>query len=421
VRIGARRGAVGLLALLVLALPSSAAADAGDLDTTFSNDGKVLTNATAGYDYAFSLVVLPDGKIVTAGPASGGRGRFSVIRYNSDGTLDTGFGGTGIVFTNFTRRIDEAYDVALWQDKYLVAGTAAAPDGRFALARYNDDGTLDTSFGGDGKVVTDLSPGNDFAFNVAVQSDDKIVAAGHQQRQGGRFAVVRYNGDGSLDTTFSGDGKAFVNFTDFMDHADDLALNDDGTILLAGPAAENGRNGRFALARFEADGDPDPTFSGDGKLTTDLTPGFDAAFGVVIQPDEKIVAVGQGGQRMGLARYGPTGTLDPTFGGDGIVRTDFSPRGDLADEVALTAGGGIFVAGVAGLGVHDTKFAVALYTATGALDTTFSVDGRVKTNMTPRFDYALDAEIDPSSDKLVVAGIAADGLKSGVARYLTEN
>jgi uncharacterized delta-60 repeat protein len=422
VPISLKRGAAGVLALLVLALPSSAAADAGDLDLSFGGDGKVLTNATPAYDYASGLVVLSNGQIVTAGPASGARGRFMVVRYNNDGPRETSFGGDGIVFTNFTPRGDEAYDIALWNDKFVVAGTAAGSGGRFALARYNDNGTLDTSFSGDGKVTTDLSPGNDWAFSVAVQSDDRIVAAGHADREGGRFAVVRYNDDGTLDTTFSGDGKAYVNFTGVMDYVDEIALNDDGTILAAG-IATGGNGGRFALARFEADGDLDTTFSGDGKLTTDFTPNFDGAFGVVLQGDDKIVAVGAAGRNVGLARYEPDGDLDPTFGANlnGKVVMSFTTQVDSADDVVLRPGGGVFIGGAAGLDRVDSRFGIAAFTASGVLDTSFGGDGKVITNMTERFDWALDVEIDPSTGKLVAGGIGANTQKSALARYETEN
>jgi serralysin len=229
---------------------------------------------------------------------------------------------------------------------------------------------------------------------------------------------VRYNANGRLDQTFSGDGKAYVNFTSAMDYVDEIALNDDGTILAAGIAITND-GGRFALARFEADGDLDSTFSGNGKLTTDFTPRFDGAFGVAIQTDERIVAVGAAGRNIGLARYEPNGDLDATFGGgDGTKVTSFTPAVDSADDVVLSAGGGIFVGGVGGLDRVDSKFAIAAYTPTGRLDDSFSEDGKVMTNMSPRFDWALDIAIDPS-DKLVTAGIAANTQKSAVARYET--
>jgi uncharacterized delta-60 repeat protein len=148
-------------AMVAIALPASAAAAPGDFDATFGGgDGKVITNVTDGYDWANGVVIQEDDKIVTAGEASGGGGRFYVVRYLTDGTLDLNFGNDGVVFTNFTAGADFGYDVAVNSTgKIVVVGSAAGGGRRFALARYNADGSLDTSFGGDGKVLTNTRPG----------------------------------------------------------------------------------------------------------------------------------------------------------------------------------------------------------------------------------------------------------------------
>src|SRR6188768_2102267 len=154
----------GLLgALGLLAATPAASAQPGDLDSAFGGDGKVTTDVTGRYDYAVGLVVQDDGKLVAAGPASGSGGRFAVLRYESDGTLDDTFGGDGIVMTNFTAGFEGCYDLALQTDGKLVAvGTASDAD-RFALARYNVDGSLDSGFGAGGKVTTNFSSSQDYA------------------------------------------------------------------------------------------------------------------------------------------------------------------------------------------------------------------------------------------------------------------
>jgi uncharacterized delta-60 repeat protein len=174
----------------------------------------------------------------------------------------------------------------------------------FALARYNTDGTLDTSFGTDGKVTTNFTPGADGANSAAVQTNGKIVAAGLAGDADTKFALARYNVDGTLDTSFSSDGKVRTNFTGDFDTANDLAIQADGKVVAAGFAG--GANTTFALARYETDGTLDTSFGGDGRVTTNFTADFDAAFALALQADGKIVAAGfaEGANpRFALARY----------------------------------------------------------------------------------------------------------------------
>jgi uncharacterized delta-60 repeat protein len=173
------------------------------------------------------------------------------------------------------------------------------------------------------------------------------------------FGLVRYQGDGTLDTTFGDGGKVTTNFgfsSGDNDAAYGLVIQADGKIVAAGRG-----DGRFALARYNADGTPDATFSSDGKLTTSFTARSEVAFGVAIQATGKIVVAGRAAGRFALARYNPDGTLDTTFSGDGKVRTNFTTRSDQASDVALHANGKIVLAGGAGVGGSDSRFALARY------------------------------------------------------------
>jgi uncharacterized delta-60 repeat protein len=409
-----------LSCLFLLALPSAAFAQAGALDASFGGDGKVTSNLTSRYDYAVGLIIQADGKLVAAGPASGGGGRFALVRYADDGSLDNTFSNDGKLFTNFTSGDDFASDLAVQTDGKLVAAGGAAGGAKFALARYNGDGSLDASFSGDGKVTTNFSAGDDFAFGVAIQTDGKIVAVGRAGESGGRFAAARYNDDGSLDTSFGGDGKVTTNFTAGYDIADSVALQADGKVVVAGTAAYTSRNARFALVRYSADGTRDATFSGDGKLTTDLTRRFDGAFALAIQsPDQKIVAAGQARLDLALLRYNADGTLDDAFSGNGVTRTSFTDGLDYADDVALASDGKIVAAGTANWFGRNARFALARYDGDGTLDTGFGGDGKVTTNFTTGFDGAFDVEIQPADGKVVAAGAAGNGgAKFAVARYL---
>jgi uncharacterized delta-60 repeat protein len=412
------RALVGVVAG-VLALVVSAAAHAapGDLDPTFSADGKLTTNFTSGFDSAYGVVVQPgDGKIIAAGGVDINGGRFGLARYNPDGSLDSTFDGNGLVSTNFPGRFDSAFDVVLQADGKIVAAGGAGDD--FALARYNADGSLDTTFDGDGKVTTDIS-GFDVAFGVAIQpSDGKIVAAGMSLSLG-QFALARYNTDGTLDTSFGGDGKVTTNFTGGDDRADLLAVQADGKIVAAGTAGFS-RNARFALARYNTDGTLDTSFGGDGKVRTDFTSAFDGAFAVAVQPgDQKIVAAGQAGRRLGVARYSTDGSLDSTFSGNGKVATDFTGGIDYADDVEIQSDGKIVAAGTANFTGANSKFALARYNADGTLDSSFDGNGLVTTNFTPGGDNAFGVAIQPGDGKIVAAGRAAGGgNRFALARYL---
>jgi uncharacterized delta-60 repeat protein len=234
-------------------LTGLALAAGGDLDQTFGGDGNVTTNFTSGNDGAGDLAIQPDGKIVAAGRASGtaGFGRFALARYKPNGALDTTFGGDGKVATNFTVGSDWANGVLIQADgKIVAAGTANV--GRFALARYNPNGTLDATFSGDGKVTTNLTSGVDIAAGVASQADGKIVAGGEAGfccEWTGSF-LARYKTDGTLDTIFSGNGKVTTNFTAGFDSAQGVAIQADGKIVAAGGAFFGERDARFALARY---------------------------------------------------------------------------------------------------------------------------------------------------------------------------
>ena len=188
-----------------------------------------------GHDEAHSVAQQADGKIVTAGFGFNGTDSdFAVVRYNADGSLDTSFDGDGTVLTPVGTSGDYAYDVALQSDgKIVVAGHAGIGSrNNFAVVRYNTDGTLDTSFGSDGKVTTPLFD-TDGAHAVAIQADGKIVAAGRSLNSVGTefVGVVRYNTDGTLDTSFSGDGRLI---SSQGCAAYSSALQTDGKIVLSG-------------------------------------------------------------------------------------------------------------------------------------------------------------------------------------------
>lgn len=413
----------GWLALfLVVALAPSALAAPGALDTSFSGDGLSATDFTPKLDLAFDIAISEtDGTIVAAGRAGGTDARFALARYTSSGALDPTFGGDGKVLTNFTPGFDSAFGVAVQADgKIVAAGAAAGSGGRIAIARYLTNGSLDPAFSGDGKQITNLTSGDDYAWAVAIQpSDQRIVVVGGAGGSGGRFMLARYNQNGTLDGTFGNSGRVLTDFTSRYEYVDAIAIQGDGKILAAGSTNYFGSNPRFALARYETDGDLDTTFSGDGKQTTGFAEGLAWAFGVALETDGDIVAAGQAGSKVAIARYSANGVIDGSFSGDGRQTTNLTAGTDYADEVMIQADGSFVVVGSANYFGADARFAILRYQVGGPLDSTFSGDGKVLTNPSGGVDWALGAVLQPSDEKIVVAGrTSGSGGRFIVGRYL---
>jgi uncharacterized delta-60 repeat protein len=348
----------------------------GSLDTSFGQSGKVATSFGPGADYANALVLQSDGKIVVAGSAYMGAATgtdFAVARYNPDGSLDSSFGQGGKVTTNFTLNYtDSAQSVALESDgKIIVAGyTFGGSTTRddFAVVRYNSDGSLDTSFGQGGLVSTNFSGASiDDAYAVRIQTDGKIVLAGTSNASGNYdFALARYNADGSLDASFGTGGLLRTDFAGGNDNAQAVVLQGDGKIVAAGYATSGTSN--FALARYNTDGSLDTTFGQGGKVMTDFQNGTDISEGVALQADGKLVVAGftyprfSSVPKFALARYNVDGSLDTGFGTNGKVTTVLAGNQDVAEAVALQADGKIVVAGYAFDANFNGQFAVVRYT-----------------------------------------------------------
>jgi uncharacterized delta-60 repeat protein len=318
------------------------------------------------------------------------------------GDLDTTFDGDGKVTTDFGSNHDQARGVAIQTDGKIVVAGSSINSGHsksdFALARYNSNGSLDTTFDGDGKVTTAVESTHNYAFSVAIQSDGKIVVAGGNNRD---FALTRYNSDGSLDTSFDVDGKVATDFGGSGEYASAVAIESDGKIVVAGYSI-----GSFALARYNSNGSLDTTFDGDGKVTTAVGGFNDYANSVAIQSDGKIVVAGSSyngsSHDFALVRYNSNGSLDTTFDGDGKVTTTVGSGDDEAHSVAIQSDGKIVVAGHSWNGINRS-FALARYNSNGSLDTTFDGDGKVTTAVGTSDDRAFSVAIQ-SDGKIVVAG-----------------
>lgn len=329
----------------------------GSLDPGFGVGGIVTTAISSAVDRAKAVAIQDDGKIVVAGYSTG---RVVVARYTVTGTLDAGFGAGGLVTTVISDGQDSARDVAIQPDgKIVVAGDSAA---RVAVLRYNPDGTLDPGFGTAGIVTTSVGASS-WGQGVALQDDGKIVVAGGSEKGTFQYAftALRYNTDGSLDPGFGTGGVVTTTIDD--DYGSDVLIQPDGKIVVAGTTETSGGSPEinFAAVRYTVTGTLDTGFGTGGVVTTNFgSPGagvYDTANAVALQPDGKIVVTGDDQGAMGLVRYNADGSPDATFGTAGKVNLDFSlSTWDEGHDVLVQPDGKIVM-----VGQGASRFALARY------------------------------------------------------------
>jgi uncharacterized delta-60 repeat protein len=385
------------LTLAVLAAQSWAAA--GDLDPTFSGNGRVMfgfphsNHSSDGY----GLAVQRKRKIVVVGTTAGGSygTEFAVARLNPNGSLDRRFAGDG------RRRVGPANcifsgggldAVAIQGDgKVVVAGYACRGLERdkpeFILTRLNPNGSLDRRFARRGRLrIPFKHPRRNLVSRIgmAIQGDGKIVVVGTMHDD---MAVARVKPSGGLDRRFSGNGRATIGFRHEAD-GEAVAIQDDGKIVMAGTSTTGAPGGyRMALARLRPNGKLDRGFSGDGRLAIGFgTPDAEGT-SVAVQGDGRIVAAGLSRRynpdraRFAVARLNADGSPDPSFSGDGRQTAGFGSTGDaIAFGVALQGDGRSVLAGNATRRPDGrTRFALARFKANGELDPSFSGNGRQTT------------------------------------------
>ena len=370
------------LCLMVLGFACDATVGVpGSLDTTFGVGGRARTLNSG--DYASALAIQPDGKLVLAGScfnAAGTKLDFCALRYNSNGTLDGTFGFGGKVVTPLRSGYEYGTALAIQPDgKLVLAGYCprAAYAHDFCALRYNANGTLDTSFGTGGTVVTSITGFDDRATALVVQPDGKLVLAGFCTLTG--FCALRYNGDGALDASFGSGGKVTANVGGFGPRGPAMLLQSDGKVVITGDCLGGGH---FCVLRYDTMGAPDVSFGSGGTVETPIGPLTDSARPVVIQPDNKIVLAGTcapvgAPQLMFCAvRYNTDGTLDVTFGSAGKITTFVGSGDGFVTGIALQPDGRLVLAGYCNGAVYPSYCALR-YSPHGALDITFRTNGTV--------------------------------------------
>jgi uncharacterized delta-60 repeat protein len=403
------------------------------LDPTFGAEGKATTIGFGGDRSAMALQA--DGKIVMVG---GTFTDFVLARFNSDGTLDEGFDGDGMVTTDIGGGFaqEEALGVAIQPDgKIVVAGYTNRVN--VAIVRYNPDGSLDETFGTGGIVSSGVTG---VANDVTIQPDGKIVIAGSVSRDNlddfADFVVARYLTDGTLDETFGGVGQLSTDVGRVTNEAQNVVVQSDGAIVVSGSSLDPGSNGvgidhHTDIVRYLADGSPDPSFGSGGSTTLDALVGTDLA----LQPDGRLVLVGtvdtavppatpSSVTEFSVMRLESNGTPDLTFGTAGTSNVSVSARSselaiparDSATAVALDVDGRIVVAGATSS--ISAKFAITRLDTDGSVDTAFADAGVFVIDFLGSGAAAESVAIQ-NDGKIVIGGLARDGVDGyGVARVL---
>jgi uncharacterized delta-60 repeat protein len=269
----------------------------GTLDNSFDGDGIKTIDLTQA-DEAFSLALQQDGKILVGGYSSGNA---MLVRLNSNGSLDGSFNGAGYIINNFSSVV---YSIGVQPDNKIVAvGYQYGVGTDFAIARFNGDGTFDNSFDGDGKKLVDIGSGNDVAYSVAIQVDSKIVLAGYSNNGGNDdFSVIRLNADGSMDNSFDEDGKKNIDFNNNYDEGRSVLVRNDGKIFISG-VSYDGSNYDFGIACLNQDGSMDNSFDNDGKFAFTFSSGFfNIATCLLFQNDGKLLVGDYSSGNAGIIR-----------------------------------------------------------------------------------------------------------------------
>jgi len=288
----------------------------GTLDTTFGTGGKtsfaVGNNSSTPNNRVFDMKLQSDGKIVAVGKASNTSSfsDFGIVRLNADGSLDTDFSNDGKYTVDLGYVLDEAthLNINTANGKILIAGET---NSNLGLAMINDDGSLDTTFGTGGKMIVDFD--NSLIFSgVAFQNDGKILVSGNES---GDIVVYRVDANGTLDTSFGTNGKTITDLdSGSVDKSSKtLIIQPSGEIIVIGET-NTGSTNYFALVRYTSSGQLDTTFSNDGIVLTNFGPGFNSTTSAVFQPDGKLVVAGftgfSGQTALALARYNTGVTLN---------------------------------------------------------------------------------------------------------------
>lgn len=418
--------------ILLLSPVSTSYGQSGLPDPSFGDNGIVITDISSGQpDILRAIAIQPDQKILAAGSiGTGAASDFVVVRYLPDGSPDPDFGVDGIARIDFNGVPSSCYAVAVQPDgRIVLAGQASTNNASdFAVARLNTDGSPDTTFSHDGKVITDLSTTFEFPNTVLLQKDGKIIAAGRlESKTFSDFAAVRYLPNGDPDPDFGFQGIV----TTSLQSEDEVrcgVIQPDGKIILAGFSSVSAK-GDFAMVRYLEDGTIDQSFGTNGKVLTDLEGAgrSDFASGIVMEPDGHLVLTGSANfdnlflaSDIGVARYDADGHLDLSFGDQGVYLLKLGGN-TQAFNIARQSDGKYILAGKSDYVFSHNQWLIARINHDGGLDTLFGDHGLTLTDINGNNEEPTGILIQNDS-RIVVGGLTGDftTLDFVLARYIAD-
>jgi uncharacterized delta-60 repeat protein len=384
----------------------------GVLDTSFNSpNGFIILPIDSDDDKGQSLVIQSDGKILLGGYCNTNNDDFCIARFNSDGTLDTSFGSNGIVMQPIGSNNDSGQSLVIQSDgKILLGGYCdGGSDYDFCIARFNSNGTLDTSFGTKGKIIQPIGSDSDFGDSLAIQPDGKILLGGSCLNvSNSDFCIARFNSNGTIDTSFGFSGKVILPIGSYYDYGHSLAIQPDGKILLGGRCSIRGYYD-FCIARFNSNGTLDTTFGSNGIVIQPIGSDDDLGKSLAIQPDGKILLGGycSNGRNYDfcIARFNSNGTLDNSFGSSGKVIQPIGSSDYRGHSLAIQHDGKILLGGPCY--TNNWDFCIARFDSDGTLDTSFGIGGKVIQPIGSSDDIGLSLAIQP--DGKILLGGHCDG------------
>jgi uncharacterized delta-60 repeat protein len=336
----------------------------GTLDTSFGSSGKKIYDCGSNHDDdSYSIQVLSDGSILQTGTCDTGDYDFFITKLASNGNFDNTFphdsGKYGKLIHIYF--FDNAYTSYVKNNDIFIGGSC---EDQFCIAKLNiNTANLDSSFDSDGKVTIDMASGQEEIRSLIVDNNNKIYAGGYCNDGNEKFCLARFNSNVSLDTFFGSSGKVIQDISSGNDEAYAMVLQSDGKILLGGFCKDNGIY-KFCLARFNSNGSLDTSFGSSGKVIQDISSGDDEAHAMVLQSDGKILLGGfcvDGSKKFCLARFNSNGTLDTSFGSSGIVIQNISSGNDRARAMVLQSDGKILLGGYCETSSGNFDFCIARF------------------------------------------------------------
>ncbi|MES2485560.1 MAG: T9SS type A sorting domain-containing protein [Bacteroidota bacterium] len=429
--------------LLLLLLPSmSAFSQSGVLDTSFGTNGKVITALGTNNNWANAVSVLPNSKFLVGGAYVSAHGEidFALARFNANGTLDTAFGIDGKVVTSF---LNNGHNYSFINSihpqpdgKFIVLGTSgmASVFSKLAIVRYNADGSIDSGFGSNGKIISNLWPNSLSGNKLVFLSDGSFIVTSanlYVATQNYDIGVEKYTANGTPDTSFGTNGQVITSFGTGLNNARStpaaIALKADGKFVIGGSYFQNNTL-KMAVAQFNANGTLDTTFDADGKVLTNFGAGASSqGFQVFTGADGKITVAGgvnsNTATSFGLARYNANGTLDTAFDNDGMALYAFAANDDysVVENVALQPNGKfVVVCKPVYFMLESSDFVIRRFNTDATIDTAFGTNGKASVTFDTGANEAQFAALTPDGD-IIVTGkstpLDAEHTEFGIAKF----